>query len=331
MDDLRQKRPPRKKKGLVAPRDVTPASIGEAPGTVQYRASIHQSTGKVLPSEFCNAILELEDLLEMPVWFLVQQPANADSEFNAIGSTLAERFFQVRKQIASDGPVALVIHSMGGHAFAAYGIARQFQLDTAGLTVIVPRRAKSAATLLALGGKEIIFGPHAELGPLDAQLFDPDREHWTSALDEVKALDRLHASAQEAVDQLVIALLARTQKKIDNILPAALSFVAETVKPLVSKIDTIHLTMMSRILKEAEEYAKRLLYRNYRWQNADKIATTLVEEYPTHSFKIDYEETAKMGINARQANGAVADAIDRLIENIEDITAIGRLEKVVMK
>jgi hypothetical protein len=331
MDETTQKHRLRKKKSLTPPTDIMPASIGEAPGVVQYRASIYQSSGKNLPPPFCSAILELEALLEMPVWFLVQQPANADSEFNAIGPTLAERFFQARKQISSDGPVALVIHSLGGYAFAAYGIARQFQLDTAGLTVIVPRHAKSAATLLALGGKEIIFGPHAELGPLDAQMFDPDREHWTSALDEVKALDRLHASAQEAVDQLVIALLARTQKKIDNILPAALSFVAETVKPLVAKIDTIHLTMMSRILKEAEEYAKRLLCRNYRSQNAEKIATTLVEEYPTHSFKIDVEEATRMGINARQANGEVADAIDHLIDNLENITAIGRLEKVVAK
>jgi len=47
----------------------------------------------------------------------------------------------------------------------------------------VPRYAKSAATLLALGADRILLGKFAEIGPLDAQFDDPEREYRLSALD----------------------------------------------------------------------------------------------------------------------------------------------------
>lgn len=262
----------------------------------------------------------------MSVWLLVQQDGTTD--FDEIGPRLSHSFFKARKEIVKSDPIALVIHSSGGIAHCAYRIARILQAERTHFVAVVPRRAKSAATLLALGAREIVMGPHAELGPLDAQLMDHDREQVTSALDEVKALDFLHASSLEAVDQLVLALLVRTGKKLETILPAALNFVAETNKPLLEKIDVVHFTQMSRILKEAEEYAVRLLNRNYNPDQAKKIATTLVESYPTHSFMIDFDEARSIGLKVREAKNDVASALDDLISKIDGTTAIGTLIEV---
>lgn len=42
-------------------------------------------------------------------------------------------------------------------------------------------------------GRNVRKGMFGELGPLDVQIPDPEREEWISGLDEVQALERLHA------------------------------------------------------------------------------------------------------------------------------------------
>lgn len=67
--------------------------------------------------------------------------------------------------------LVLVINSPGGEAFAAeriVNICRSFSPE--GFTVIVPKMAKSAATMVCLGAKEIIMSPTSELGPVDPQI-----------------------------------------------------------------------------------------------------------------------------------------------------------------
>ena len=65
----------------------------------------------------------------------------------------------------------LIVVSNGGDGNAAetiLGICRRYFTGT--LRVVVPLYAKSAATLLALGGDEILMGENSELGPIDAQV-----------------------------------------------------------------------------------------------------------------------------------------------------------------
>jgi ClpP class serine protease len=67
-------------------------------------------------------------------------------------------------------PIALVIHSGGGEVDAGYLISklcREFSPDR--FLAVVPRRAKSAATLICCGADEIHMGSMSELGPIDPQ------------------------------------------------------------------------------------------------------------------------------------------------------------------
>ena len=72
---------------------------------------------------------------------------------------------------------------------------RLFQRRTDEFYTVVPIYAKSAATLMVLGGKEIVMGMEAELGPLDVQLYDEDKDDFDSALNAVQSLERLNAYA----------------------------------------------------------------------------------------------------------------------------------------
>lgn len=90
------------------------------------------------------------------------------------------------------GDLDVVIHSSGGSASVAYHIGRMLQsyCDNK-LTIIVPRYAKSAATLLACSADQIAMGPPSELGPIDPQIRNPSTGRWVSAASISGTIDRL--------------------------------------------------------------------------------------------------------------------------------------------
>jgi hypothetical protein len=64
----------------------------------------------------------------------------------------------------------LIINSPGGDGTVAEKIIELCRAYCKEFKVIVPNRAKSAATVIALGADEIIMGYCSELGPIDAQV-----------------------------------------------------------------------------------------------------------------------------------------------------------------
>lgn len=173
------------------------------------------------------------------------------------------------------------------------------------------------------------MGLDAELGPLDAQLFDVDKEEaWTSALDEVQALDRLNVAALEQVDQTMSLLASGTGKKLETLLPHALRYTADMMRPLLERIDTVHYIRQSRVLKVAEDYATRLLEPRYGIRASQGIAAHLVNGYPEHAFVIDREEAAGI-LGIADADPAVAAAVEAFADILErgTVTAVGRLRR----
>ena len=69
-----------------------------------------------------------------------------------------------------DGPLDVLIHSPGGSPTATQSIVYLLRSRFDPIRFIIPHTAKSAATMLALSGNEILLGEAAELGPIDPQL-----------------------------------------------------------------------------------------------------------------------------------------------------------------
>lgn len=63
-----------------------------------------------------------------------------------------------------------VIHSPGGSPEATESLVKLIRSKFRSVRFIVPSIAKSAATMLAMSGDEIILGENAELGPTDPQI-----------------------------------------------------------------------------------------------------------------------------------------------------------------
>ena len=322
---------------MPSPKIVSITDASEAVGGVEpnaeekpegYYASICPGKSTRLDPKFCEAVLALQTALGRPVWLLIQH--QAEEQFGELDETLARTFLLRRKQLPEE-PIALLIDSLGGRSRSAFQIAKLLRQACGDYVSVVPRIAKSAATLLALGGSKLYMSPHAELGPLDSQVFDDPDRGWHSTLDDVQALDRLHAFALEASDRNMFMFIRRTGKKIDTLLPISLEFVSDLMRPLFEKIDAIHYSEFSRVLKEGEEYTIRLLRQRFTQEQAEQIARRLVMNYPDHGFVIDPEEAADMGLGPETTVPELTGMFDALLRYAGKQNIIGELRPLPRK
>ena len=291
----------------------------------QYIADIYPGKKQELDDELICLLCKLQCLCEnLPLWlFLHEDQIPLSYEFQ-------HEFLEKKSQISSEKPALLLIDSPGGDARAAYQIARLFN-RRAGFIALIPRYAKSAATLLALGAHYIYMGLDAELGPLDAQLRDVEREGIISALDEVHALERLNAAALEVFDQTMRLVVGRTGKKIESVLPNTLEYTANFIRPLIENIDAVHYTQMARVLRVSEEYAIRLLSSNSKHTEGEarSIAGHLVEQYPEHGFVIDSNEAKEIGLKIQRPSEELNQIFDALIPKLNNgLTLLGQFKEM---
>jgi hypothetical protein len=242
-----------------------------------------------LDPQLAEPLLELQEQLKMPVWLLLHN----DERMALLDWRTLRAFLQSRDEMAGK-KVALVIDSPGGYADVAYRIARTFCRHSDGFTAVIPRWAKSAATLLTLGAENVIFGHDAEIGPLDVQVYDQEREERGSALDEIQALEQLHQVALEQLNQNLTMMRMITRRRYDVVMPHASKLTSDMMAPLLDKIDTVHYAKQSRLLAVAEDYAVRLMTPRVPRQRAREIAERLVKRYSEHGFVIDRKEAAEI-------------------------------------
>jgi hypothetical protein len=280
---MAKKKAAKKKSPGAAPAPpVNPAP----PAKVLRRASIAPPT-PVKP-EIAKAVEVIEAELGMPCYMFCTGHVGVDP---VVYDALVDNKLSIPKQ-----PIALIVDSPGGFAETAYRISRLLQRHCGEFTAVIPRFAKSAATLLSLGADRIILGDDADLGPLDAQFHDFDEEErQVSALDTVQAVETLEDSAVEVGMKMLRYLQENTGKRYGLLIEPSLRFAAEITKPLFEKIDSVRYTRHSRILKEAQDYAERLLRHKFNEDQAKALSLDLVQKYPAHSFVIDFEETQRIG------------------------------------
>lgn len=84
----------------------------------------------------------------------------------AIGTWDVIPIFSQLSHLGKVSNLNLILDSIASYPDDAYKIANVMHEFCDSLTVIIPFKAKSAATLLSLAGQTIVMGPLSELGPL---------------------------------------------------------------------------------------------------------------------------------------------------------------------
>ena len=174
-----------------------------------------------------------------------------------------------RKKFKYPNNVDVIVDSFGGDADAAYHIAKIIDANFKGtINYIVPRFAKSAATLLVCGGNKIIMGETSELGPLDPQIRQDDGSYISA-----KAV------------QSTLELIKRHLKEGDK-------HGLELATILASRINPLTLGQYESTIDIAKKYQKELLLLRMfnSIEGVDKIVKQFTTGYTHHSRVIDYKE-----------------------------------------
>lgn len=228
--------------------------------------------------------------------------------------------------------IDVIVHSTGGNVEAAYKLVNGLRRHCLELRVFVPFLAKSAATLICLGGDSILFAPDAEIGPLDAQIPDPRHTNrYMSALEQFVAVDYLRQHGYEILDQFVRLILSRTRMHIEDILSHAVTYSTAMMQGLYAHVDPLDFGMAHRALSMGGEYGTRLMkrygYRDRPDAQIEDILRRLTSGYPSHSFVIDQIEAAQeLGLLAVPMTFVQSEASKLIAAGIEE--AVGYFEEV---
>jgi hypothetical protein len=202
-----------------------------------------------------------------------------------------------KKNNQSMKEIDFIINSPGGSADDAYRIIRTLRQTFETVNIIVPFWAKSAATLLSLGGSKLIFDEFGEFGPLDVQITKekedgPGFERESALVDE-SALNRIEERSRELFlkvynqfynSDIIHLNKARLSKQI-------FEYVAKFYEPLLEQINPYKLGEKKRKLDIAQYYANKILgiYNNEIPQEKRlELVDYLVNSCPDHGFVIDY-------------------------------------------
>jgi hypothetical protein len=243
--------------------------------------------------ELFSKILELKKLREGIPQFLF-----CEAVYPLQTIAVRQQILEYIKEGNNCKEIDFIINSPGGLADEAYKIIRTLRHNFETVNIIIPFWAKSAATLLSLGGTKIIMDEFGEFGPLDAQLGkvrddSPELER-ESALNDEHSLRRIETRFKEMFETIFIRIYEH--KKI-NIPKAELSNqlfenLSKFYEPLLKQIDPYKLGEKRRKLDIGGQYAKRILAQFSSLKDQMKIrefVDFLVDGCPDHGYVIDYD------------------------------------------
>lgn len=215
--------------------------------------------------------------------------------------------------------IDVVLDTYGGSLDSAFKTVLFLSRFAEKIRVFVPRRAKSAGTLIAIGAQELHMSPFAELGPLDTQIVDPrNPTELVSALDCYQSVDYVRAFGLTTLHQALVALAKemRTGIPLSELVNTAEQLSTGSITPMLAQVKALDFGGWGRTLKIGELYAKSLLTRvGYTSAEAGRIAYQLVYGYTHHPFPIDLDEASRVGLRpqrmAEQEYAVAAELLDR--------------------
>jgi hypothetical protein len=223
--------------------------------------------------------------------------------------------------------INVMLDSTGGPLDSAFRTVLYLSRYARNINVYVPRRAKSASTLIAVGANAIFMSPFAELGPLDTQIRDPrNPADYMSALDCYQSIDYVRDFGFGTLSQALKHLAAMTQGKIPLIdsVNAAAEFAIGSITPMLTQTKSLDFGAWGRSLKIGERYAQVLLTRGTQADQASagKIASRLVYGYTHHLFPIDIVEARDLGLNPKEMSAKQYESLAEIVSICDEAVCV---------
>ncbi|MFH0860181.1 MAG: hypothetical protein V1921_03175 [Candidatus Altiarchaeota archaeon] len=206
---------------------------------------------------------------------------------DAISKPLVSKIYSKYENLISS-PVDrldVIVDSGGGDIDSTYHLVMLLRkMSKKGLRFIVPRWAKSAATLLVCGGDEIIMNVTSEIGPLDPQITKIDEN-------------------EESEEQFSPLCIKQVTDYIDQLYKDGKKELADK---LVEKIKLYELGDFMRALTVSPVYIKKILQsrmlRDEKEEKIKEVADILTTGFPHHGHCILMDDAKQIGLKVVTPN-----------------------------
>lgn len=235
---------------------------------------------------------------------------------------------------ASSHPLHVLLDSQGGSLDSAYRSLLYLRKSASELHVYVPRRAKSASMIVAIGADMLSMSPLAELGPLDTQYKDPrNPDQDFSVLDAYQSVDYVRDFGLATLPMALRALIRDAPRTVQTKAPTAelvgeaTRFALGAIEPMLRQVKPLEFGSWGRNLKIGEQYAvsvlKRLGDERANEDVAARIAWQLVYGYTHHPRPIDIAEALSVGLHVTLMDEPLHDAAFEVVDACTQASFVG--------
>lgn len=199
----------------------------------------------------------------------------------------------------------LFLYSRGGAVEVPWRIISMLREHCTHLGVLIPYRAHSAATLIALGCDEIVLGRKAELGPIDPAT----QAKGTEVKEEIRVEDVMS----------FIAFIKEVAGLGDQ------QAIAENVKILTEKLSPWVLGSIYRTHTHIRIVARKMLAchaNRVEEQTANLIIESLAEKTYSHGHAISRSEAKELGLPVTMADDKLDDLMWGLLQDYEGLLGL---------
>ncbi len=185
-------------------------------------------------------------------------------------------FYEHLRNVGRPEKLDIFIYSQGGDTIVPWRIVTLAREHCEKLGVLIPYKAHSAATLLALGAEEIIMGEMGELSPIDPSIgtpFNPKGGDQPGSPSIEISVEDVAGFFNFAKDRLQITsennMIDALGMLVEKLHPLALGSVYRShalIRMMASKLLSLHMSQQTEneaIIQIVDNLAEKLYYHNY--------------------------------------------------------------------
>lgn len=214
---------------------------------------------------------------------------------NIVAETL-QKVIKCVKDQKSDS-LYLVVDTFGGNPDVGFRIMQLLDAKYKKIWIIVPDKAMSTGTLMALGADKIYMYHSSSLGPLDLQIEHPTDGSWISTLDVRDTMNTIISHTDVAAKRLYRQIYNNVGLSKTAAATIANENAVRLLQPIVDKIDPYHLHKSFRSAEVGAKYGSILLENRMCKNNpglAGYISSVLANDYESHNYAITLNEAQKI-------------------------------------
>lgn len=257
-----------------------------------------------MKKELFNIYEEFEKLTESKV--IAYVTGDRPRMETVIGKDVIDIFGDHLESMGKVKKITLILYTCGGDTMAAWNLINLIREYCDELDIIVPRKARSAGTIMCLGANKIYMTRQSTLGPIDPSINNP--------LCPKININGNSIPMQTSVESVKGYFdLAKNELKIKT--------ESELIKPFIKISENLHPLLLGdvyRIKEQIKMIAQKLLDSQLTDKKTkERIVNFLCSDSGSHDYSISFTEAKNLGLKVDLVTTEMNSLINRWYQYIE--------------